>query len=62
MLNESLNGFVFESNRGTKHNFEPDTKGLVDFVTGTPSRPASSQSTIKNKEVTIISFAILLNP
>nr|XP_039255177.1 E3 ubiquitin-protein ligase HECTD1-like [Styela clava] len=50
ILSESVSGFTFESNRGTKHNFEPDSKATVDFTTGVVSRPSSAQGSVKNKE------------
>lgn len=45
VLKEDLNGFLFESNRGTKHTFTAETTLGSDFNTGWPSRKGKKLKT-----------------
>lgn len=44
-LKEDLNGFLFESNRGTKHTFTAETSLGSDFNNGWPSRKGKKLKT-----------------
>ena len=45
VLKEDLNGFLFESNRGTKHTFTAETTLGSDFNNGWPSRKGKKLKT-----------------